>query len=50
MNFDQKKIIDNYKSVLETLDKDTPGIKSMIRSAFVSSSMGPSAQITVTET
>ena len=35
-NFDEKKIIDNYKSVLETLDKDTPGIKSMIKSAFIS--------------
>ena len=48
-NFDEKKIIDNYKSVLETLDKDTPGIKSMIRSAFISSSMGPSAQLTLNE-
>jgi len=48
-NFDEKKIIDNYKSVLETLDKDTPGIKSMIRSAFISSSMGPSAQLIVNE-
>lgn len=49
INFDEKKIIDNYKSVLETLDKDTPGIKSMIRSAFISSSMGPSAQLIVNE-
>ena len=49
VNFDEKKIIDNYKSVLETLDKDTPGIKSMIRSAFISSSMGPSAQLTLNE-
>lgn len=49
VNFDEKKIIDNYKSVLETLDKDTPGIKSMIRSAFISSSMGPSAQLIVNE-
>ena len=48
-NFDEKKIIDNYKSVLETLDKDTPGIKSMIRSAFISSSMGPSTQLIVNE-
>ena len=48
-NFDEKKIIDNYKSVLETLDKDTPGIKSMIRSAFISSSMGRSAQLTLNE-
>ena len=48
-NFDEKKIIDNYKSVLETLDKATPGIKSMIRSAFISSSMGPSAQLTLNE-
>tara|TARA_B100000963_G_scaffold150743_1_gene131409 strand:+ start:68 stop:760 length:693 start_codon:yes stop_codon:yes gene_type:complete len=49
VNFDEKKIIDNYKSVLETLDKDTPGIKSMINSAFISSSMGPSAQIIIKE-
>lgn len=49
VNFDEKKIIDNYKSVLETLDKDTPGIKSMIKSAFISSSMGPSAQLIVNE-
>ena len=48
-NFDEKKIIDNYKSVLETLEKDTPGIKNMINSAFISSSMGPSAQLTVKE-
>ena len=48
-NFDEKKIIDNYKSVLETFDKDTPGIRSMIRSVFISSSMGPSAQLIVNE-
>jgi large subunit ribosomal protein L1 len=48
-NFDEKKIIDNYKSVLETLDKNTPGIKSMIRSAFISCSMGPSTQLIVNE-
>lgn len=49
VNFDEKKIIDNYKSVLETLEKDTPGIKSMIKSAFISSSMSPSAQLTIKE-
>ena len=49
VNFDEKKIIENYKSVLETLDKDTPGIKGMIRSAFISSSMGPSAKLIVNE-
>ena len=48
-NFDEKKIIDNYKSVLETLEKDTPGIKNMINSAFISSSMGPSTQLIVKE-
>ena len=48
-NFDDTKIIDNYKSVLETLDKDTPGIKNMIKSAFISSTMGPSAQLIVSE-
>ena len=49
VNFDEKKIIANYKSVLETLDKDTPGVKNMINSVFISSSMGPSAKINVTE-
>ena len=49
VNFDDTKIIDNYKSVLETLDKDTPGIKNMIKSAFISSTMGPSAQLIVSE-
>tara|TARA_B100000963_G_scaffold43251_1_gene32253 strand:- start:834 stop:1526 length:693 start_codon:yes stop_codon:yes gene_type:complete len=48
-NFDETKIIDNYKSVLETLDKDTPGIKSMIKSAYISSSMGPAAKLIVKE-
>jgi len=48
-NFDETKIIDNYKSVLESLEKDTPGIKSMIRSVFISSSMGPSAKLAVNE-
>ena len=48
-NFDEKKIIDNYKSVLESLEKDTPGIKNMINSAFISSSMGPSAKLIVKE-
>ena len=48
-NFDEKKIMDNYKCVLETLDKDTPGIKNMIRSAHISCSMGPSAQLIVKE-
>ena len=48
-NFDDKKIIDNYKNDLETLDKERPGIKSMIKSAFISSSMGPSAQVIVKE-
>ena len=48
-NFDEKKIIDNYTSVLETLEKDTPGIKGMIKSAFISSSMGPSAKLNIKE-
>jgi len=48
-NFDEKKIIDNIKSVLESLEKDTPGIKNMINSAFISSSMGPSAKLIVKE-
>tara|TARA_B100000035_G_scaffold112037_1_gene95086 strand:- start:368 stop:1060 length:693 start_codon:yes stop_codon:yes gene_type:complete len=48
-NFDEKKIIDNYTSVIETLEKDTPGIKGMIKSAFISSSMGPSAKLNIKE-
>ena len=48
-NFEEKKIIDNYTSVLETLEKDTPGIKGMIKSAFISSSMGPSAKLNIKE-
>ena len=48
-NFEEKKIIDNYTSVIETLEKDTPGIKGMIKSAFISSSMGPSAKLNIKE-
>ena len=48
-NFDEKKIIENYKSVLETLEKDTPGLNNMIKSAFISSSMGPSARLIIKE-
>ncbi len=44
-NYDDKKIIDNYKSVLDTLSKDMPSSGSLIKSAFISSSMSPSAQI-----
>ena len=48
-NFNEKKIIENYKSVLETLEKDTPGLNNMIKSAFISSSMGPSARLIIKE-
>ena len=48
-NFDEKKIIENYKSVLETLEKDTPSLNNMIKSAFISSSMGPSARLIIKE-
>ena len=47
VNFDEKKIIENYNSVLDVLDKETQGLKAVINGAYVSTSMGPSAKITL---
>jgi len=46
-NFDDKKIIENYKSVLEVVEKEKPtGSKgNFINSAHVTSSMGPSTKV-----
>ena len=45
----KKKIVENYKSVLDTIDKETQGIKTVVSCAYISTSMGPSARITVSE-
>ena len=46
-NFDIAKLVENYKSVLEVVEKEKPsGSKgNFINSSFVTSSMGPSAQV-----
>lgn len=46
-NFDTAKLVENYKSVLEIVEKEKPsGSKgNFINSSFVTSSMGPSAQV-----
>lgn len=46
-NFDTAKLVENYKSVLEVVEKEKPtGSKgNFINSSFVTSSMGPSAQV-----
>ena len=46
-NFDIAKLVENYKSVLEVVEKEKPsGAKgNFINSSFVTSSMGPSAQV-----
>ena len=41
----RKKIIENYKSVLEVLDKETQGLKTVVKSTHISTTMGPSAKI-----
>ena len=48
-NFDDSKIIENYKSVLEVVEKEKPsGIKgNFINSIFLTSSMGPSTKISL---
>ena len=48
-NFDDSKIIENYKSVLEVVEKEKPsGIKgNFINTIFLSSSMGPSTKISL---
>ena len=46
-NFDIAKLVENYKSVLEVVEKEKPsGSKgNFINSSYVTSSMGPSAQV-----
>ncbi len=48
-NFEDKKIIENFKSVLEVVEKEKPsGTKGhFINSVFISSSMGPSAKLVI---
>ena len=48
-NFDDNKIVENYKSVLEVVEKEKPsGIKgNFINSIFLTSSMGPSTKISL---
>jgi large subunit ribosomal protein L1 len=47
VNFDDKKIIDNFKSVYDTIEKEKPaGLKgNYIKNVFVTNSMGPSVKI-----
>ena len=46
-NFDENKLIENYKSVLEVVEKEKPsGSKgNFINSSFITSSMGPSTKV-----
>ncbi|MEK9717454.1 MAG: 50S ribosomal protein L1, partial [Pelagibacteraceae bacterium] len=48
-NFEDKKIIENFKSVFEVVEKEKPsGTKGhFINSVFISSSMGPSAKLVI---
>ena len=50
-NFEEKKLVENYKSVLDVVQKEKPsGTKgNFINSVFISSTMGPSAKISLTE-
>ena len=47
VNFDDKKIIDNFKSVYDTIEKEKPsGLKgNYIKGVFVTNSMGPSVKV-----
>ena len=49
VNFDDKKIIDNFKSVYDTIEKEKPtGLKgNYIKSVFVTNSMGPSVKVSL---
>ena len=48
-NFDDNKIIENYKSVLEVVEKEKPsGIKgNFVNTVFLTSSMGPSTKVSL---
>ena len=50
-DFEEKKLVENYKSVLDVVQKEKPsGTKgNFINSVFISSTMGPSAKISLTE-
>ena len=50
-NFEEKKLVENYKSVLDVVQKEKPsGSKgNFINSVFISSTMSPSAKISLTE-
>ena len=50
VNFDDRKIVENFKSVLDVVEKDKPsGSKgNFINSIHVTSTMGPSAKIALT--
>ena len=47
VNFEDKKIIDNFKSVYDTIEKEKPaGLKgNYIKNVFVTNSMGPSVKL-----
>ena len=47
VNFEDKKIIDNFKSVYDAIEKEKPsGIKgNYIKSVFLTNSMGPSVRL-----
>ena len=47
VNFDDKKIIENFKSVFEVIEKEKPaGIKgNYIKNIFLTNSMGPSVKL-----
>ena len=47
VNFDDKKIIENFKSVYEVIEKEKPaGIKgNYIKNIFLTNSMGPSVKL-----
>ena len=49
VNFDDKKIIDNFKSVYDTIEKEKPtGLKgNYIKGVFVTNSMGPSVKVSL---
>ena len=50
VNFDDRKIVENFKSVLDVVEKDKPsGSKgNFINSIHITSTMGPSAKIALT--
>ena len=49
VNFEDKKIIENFKSVYDTIEKEKPtGLKgNYIKSIFVTNTMGPSVKLSL---